>query len=695
MFLSAILIIVTMAVFASSALCNDLRNNLKNVWLEQSPDKTVNIVLEIDKNFASNPNLVKKDDRTYLLIMPSTDTAIIRNIDVRGFEKYVSSVQVDYVKYNSAKENGYAKVTIKAEPNVHFRVKSQLEKNKVTKYSFIGIAFSALLGLFIFLGLRNFVKKPNKDEGSAYAAITEGAEPGADEEDRQDGSIEAEDGSEEDETESLENEPVFEEKVDEIETTEVNEDILDEEVPEEVLDLFEEGSDEKGWQDGSIEAEDSLEEDEIESLENEPVFEEKVDEIETTEVNEDILDEEVPEEILDLFEENIDDAEITQIEEIPPMLDENVSFVEEGQFTANEDTDNIFEDIAEDIGSDEEGWESIDLEEEQLSVGEENLMDEESIEEGLESEELSANEENWQDESIEAQDALEADEIEDLENEPVLEENIDEVETTEANEDILDEASEDDLEDLFNVVVEENFNSPFTTYCVPIEGFIGNSPEEISSDEEISELDVEITEQLTTQDFETDSFVEEVNLEDEQLVSDEEDLQDEVIEVEDGAEDSEIESPESAPVLEEKQESEPEEAAVDIESFFKTEPDEEESIDELFVNKPQENTIELESEPEIKEIEIDDSEPVVLLQKEIDKDKMLYLIRHEGVFSLIGVMEDNVFVLHRFEQPVKTNEISLKLNEHKANQNIYIVKIDTWRALIGVNTSAIELILEL
>ena len=58
-------------------------------------------------------------------------------------------------------------------------------------------------------------------------------------------------------------------------------------------------------------------------------------------------------------------------------------------------------------------------------------------------------------------------------------------------------------------------------------------------------------------------------------------------------------------------------------------------------------------------------------------------------------MENEVFVIHKFaEKPSKTR-INTKLNESKPNQHIYIVKVDTWRALVSVTDQTMENLLTL
>lgn len=92
---------------------------------------------------------------------------------------------------------------------------------------------------------------------------------------------------------------------------------------------------------------------------------------------------------------------------------------------------------------------------------------------------------------------------------------------------------------------------------------------------------------------------------------------------------------------------------------------------------------------------IDDSEPFVVSSALVDDEKNIYLIRHNSEFSLIGVIADEIFVLNKFSEPPTKEKIILKLNETRENQNIYIVKVDAWRALIAIDENGMENILTL
>lgn len=151
-----------------------------------------------------------------------------------------------------------------------------------------------------------------------------------------------------------------------------------------------------------------------------------------------------------------------------------------------------------------------------------------------------------------------------------------------------------------------------------------------------------------------------------------------------------------------KQEQEITEIQLDTNAFFKEEEAEVTFINEDVFYKDEE---EYNFASEIVEPEelfkddtpefVDDSEPLVISNELIDTEKNLYLIRHNGEYSLVGMVGENVFVLNKFSQVPTKDKIHVKLNETKNGQNIYIVKVDSWRALIAVDENGMENILTL
>lgn len=85
----------------------------------------------------------------------------------------------------------------------------------------------------------------------------------------------------------------------------------------------------------------------------------------------------------------------------------------------------------------------------------------------------------------------------------------------------------------------------------------------------------------------------------------------------------------------------------------------------------------------------------VICEKEIAPDKTLYLVDMDGQKALVGAIGSNIFVLNKFDYEITTSKIAAKLNERTESKEIYLVQIEKWRALIGVNSDKMELMLVL
>ena len=154
--------------------------------------------------------------------------------------------------------------------------------------------------------------------------------------------------------------------------------------------------------------------------------------------------------------------------------------------------------------------------------------------------------------------------------------------------------------------------------------------------------------------------------------------------------------------------------AFDTDTFFvdkKVDDEEDEEMDDIpenvddFFAEKDEYVSPPETEPETdwestyktepKEVVVDDSEPIVLDKKAFSKTKTLYLLRHNGEFSLVATINDNVFVIERFDDAPQKQEIILKHNEKRAKDDVYIAKVGTWRALLSVSKDSVKNILTL
>ncbi len=151
---------------------------------------------------------------------------------------------------------------------------------------------------------------------------------------------------------------------------------------------------------------------------------------------------------------------------------------------------------------------------------------------------------------------------------------------------------------------------------------------------------------------------------------------------------------------------------LDIEDFDDTiEPQNEEIQEEFFIEETDDNenyveyndSFEEEANEELFTIEQEpqplqdnsNNEPTVLLDRDIEENKKLYLIELDGEQTLIGNINEAVFVIHKFNSPIEGQKIATKLNEEKTDENIYLTQIGNWRALIGISENDMKLKLEL
>jgi len=129
---------------------------------------------------------------------------------------------------------------------------------------------------------------------------------------------------------------------------------------------------------------------------------------------------------------------------------------------------------------------------------------------------------------------------------------------------------------------------------------------------------------------------------------------------------------------------------------------EEETEETQAEHNQEENQIVQEEEPQIEQIQDEPEEEKdpedeldVISEKEISEDKILYLVNFEGQLTLLGMLNSEVFVLHKFENELTKTNIHVRFNERRENKDIYLVQIGSWRALIGITDKNMQLLLTL
>jgi len=532
-------------------------------------------------------------------------------------------------------------------------------------------------------------------------------------------------------------EETYEEEVYEIEepaeeTEEVVEEIYEEEVyeteepAEETEEVVEETYEEEVY-----ETEETIEETEevVEETYEEEVYEIEEPAEETEEVVEETYEEEVYEieELAEETEEVVDETyeeEVYETEELAEVLEEGYEddeVVLEDIFDEIETTDEdleIIEDIVEDVPEEnienktfviEENAETVNLIRENFVLSQEIPV--EDIQEAKDTfDELAVimNDEIVPDEQI--VDGLA------LGDETLVEEEIKQNTVTENIIDTLfqGEIEEDNKEENifsefniggFDAIVAETptqeeivLNSGYTYQEESVEEVIEN---EITTEETVSEIVEELETYASNEIIETTPIFEDEENIDEVLSEEEESANSEFIEIQQAQpQQEEIIISEN---IEREEDMMLEETPISTEKFFVENDEEENDSSDLFKNEYAYNSSDVDNtdnddiffDDEDMTEDLDDSEPIVVSEKEIENNKQLYLIRHEGKYSLIGTMENEVFVIHKFDEKPSKTRINTKLNETKPNQHIYIVKIDTWRALISITDKTMENLLTL
>ncbi len=124
-----------------------------------------------------------------------------------------------------------------------------------------------------------------------------------------------------------------------------------------------------------------------------------------------------------------------------------------------------------------------------------------------------------------------------------------------------------------------------------------------------------------------------------------------------------------------------------LENFMQDELDD--NILEEYEEEFNDEQLAIKEEPEIEE-----QDEFVKSEFVIDEEKGFYLVDFEDATSLVGHIEEEIFVLKRFDEKIKA-PIQARLNEHKGNSVNYMTKIGNYRALVEVTPKDMNLLIEL
>ena len=78
----------------------------------------------------------------------------------------------------------------------------------------------------------------------------------------------------------------------------------------------------------------------------------------------------------------------------------------------------------------------------------------------------------------------------------------------------------------------------------------------------------------------------------------------------------------------------------------------------------------------------------------LTKNKGLCLVEYENKYSLMGYINKKVFVLNQFDS-VKSCEIRPRLTEKNGNKDRYLVRLGSYKGLIEVSDSEMNLLINL
>ncbi len=104
--------------------------------------------------------------------------------------------------------------------------------------------------------------------------------------------------------------------------------------------------------------------------------------------------------------------------------------------------------------------------------------------------------------------------------------------------------------------------------------------------------------------------------------------------------------------------------------------------------------VEICAQPAYVEVQEVSTEPRLISKVEIAPDKGFYLTKYENQVALIGYIRNNVCVLKKFGYRA-VNSLQVRLNERGMDKDVYIVKVDGYKALVDVSEYEISLQIEL
>lgn len=203
----------------------------------------------------------------------------------------------------------------------------------------------------------------------------------------------------------------------------------------------------------------------------------------------------------------------------------------------------------------------------------------------------------------------------------------------------------------------------FSSDLQELDGLFGNEPLDVEEENEISPVEspVEVEQTPISSDFDEveDYSMEDVEVSIDDLFADEDEFDEGSI-------------PEAESLIDEDLFDEDDEAELEQES---------------------EDVLYYETEPEVQEVQ-EERDELIKSEFIISDGKGFYLVDFEDTTALVGQIDDEIFVLKRFNEKVKA-PIQARLNETKQNSLNYMTKVGNFKGIVEVTPDKMNLLIEL
>lgn len=159
---------------------------------------------------------------------------------------------------------------------------------------------------------------------------------------------------------------------------------------------------------------------------------------------------------------------------------------------------------------------------------------------------------------------------------------------------------------------------------------------------------------------------------------------------------------EETPAFEFIEESQEEIAEIAEEDYYQEQPYEPSNFDEGIISEYDEignenvDTL-LDSDEVLEETPVEvveEQDEMIQSEFEIDDKKGFYLVDFEDITALVGHIEDEIFVLKRFDEKINA-PLQARLNETKGNSASYMAKVGKFKGIVEVTSDNMNLLIEL